>query len=113
MAFSIHMKIPCVSRQLSAPPSLPPPLAFLEYLHHAVPSSDGGPSPHPPPGGHLTEQLGQLALHLRLKHFILELLLDNAQENYIYKMKHHQAPKQVSNGEKMSSCRGEINVGFL
>lgn len=101
MAFSICMKIPHVFRQISSPP----PLAILEYLHHAVPGSDGGPSPHPPPGGHLTEQLGQLALHLSLKHFILELLLDNAQENCIYKMKHTQAPKQVSSGGKMSVCR--------
>lgn len=59
------------------------PLAFLQYLHHAVPGGDGGPSPHPPSGGNLTEQLGQFALHLSLKHFILELLLNDTQEDYI------------------------------
>lgn len=42
-----------------------------------------GPSPHPPPGGDLAEQLGQFALHLRLKHFILQLLLDDSQEDCI------------------------------
>ena len=63
--------------------SFPSLLLWPSYLHHVVPSSDGGPSPHPPSGGNFTEQLGQLALHLSLKHFILELLLNNTQEDYI------------------------------
>lgn len=106
------MKIQRVFRR-APPPSAPPPLAFSEYLHNAVPGSDGGPSPHPPPGGHLTEQLSQFAFHLSLKHFILELLLDNAQENYIDKTKHTQAPKQVSSGGKMGACAGDVNIGLL
>lgn len=54
------------------------------YLHDAVAAGGhSGPSPHPPPGGDLAEQLGQFALHLRLKHFILQLLLDDSQEDCI------------------------------
>lgn len=68
----------CLSPSLSLPSSFD-----VEYLHHAVPCSYSGPSPHPPSGGNLAEQLGQLAFHLGLKHFILELLLHDAQENYI------------------------------
>lgn len=61
---------------LSFPPP-PPPASSGTYLHHAVARSDGGPSPHPPSAGDLAQQLGQFALHLRLEHFVLKLLLDD------------------------------------
>lgn len=57
--------------------------SLSEYLYHAVPSSYGGPPPQASSGGHLTEQLGQFALHLGWKHFIVELFLHYTQEDCV------------------------------
>lgn len=88
----------------------PPASALLTHLHHTVRSSDGGPSPHPPSGGDLTEQLGQFALHLSLKHFILELLLNDTQEDYMSN-ETHRPPNELA-VEKRVHTR-EADIGLL
>lgn len=73
--------------------------SLSEYLHHTVPRGHGGPPPHSSPGGHLTEQLGQFALHLRRKHFIMELLLHDAQEDCVQGETTHSEQVSVESHE--------------
>lgn len=86
--------------------STPSPPSFGEqYLDHAVPSSYSGSPPHASSGGHLTEQLGQFALHLGWKHFILELLFHHTQKDCVQQEAQNTQSKLAQTGTAIARVR--------
>lgn len=82
-----------------------PPSLSEQYLYHTVPGSYSGSPPHASSGGHLAEQLGQFALHLGWKHFIMELLFHYTQEDCVQQEAQSTQSKSAQTGTPTGCVR--------